>query len=115
MSSPLVRIPDEALLYEAVLQIKENAISHLAVEDRTGRIVGMFSNEDLLEVQRNSISYLIKEVSAAETIESLKKIHNKIPVLVKILIGEWFQGPEYNLPDQYSNGCHYTPPYRICH
>ncbi len=86
MSSPLVRIPDEALLYEAVLQIKGNSISHLAVEDRAGRIIGIFSNEDLLEVQRNSISYLIKEVSAAETVESLKKIHNKIPVLVKILL-----------------------------
>jgi PAS domain S-box-containing protein len=86
MSSPLVRIPDDALLYEAVLRIKENSISHLAVEDRTGRIVGIFSNEDLLEVQRNTISYLIKEVSAAETVDSLKKIHNKIPVLVKILI-----------------------------
>ncbi|MCK4853115.1 MAG: CBS domain-containing protein [Bacteroidales bacterium] len=86
MSSPLIRIPDEALLYEAVLQIKGNSISHLAVEDRAGRIVGIFSNEDLLEVQRNSISYLIKEVSAAETVESLKKIHNKIPVLVKILL-----------------------------
>lgn len=86
MSSPLIRIPDEALLYEAVLQIKENSISHLAVEDRAGRIVGIFSNEDLLEVQRNSISYLIKEVSTAETVESLKKIHNKIPVLVKILL-----------------------------
>jgi PAS domain S-box-containing protein len=86
MSSPLVRIPDEALLYEAMLQIKANAISHLVVEDRAGRIVGIFSNEDLLEVQRNSISFLIKEVGAAETVEYLKKIHNKIPVLVKILL-----------------------------
>ena len=86
MSSPLLRIPDEALLYEAVLQIKEKSISHLVVEDRAGRIIGIFSNEDLLEVQRNSISYLIREVSTAETIESIKKIHNKIPVLVKILL-----------------------------
>ena len=86
MSSPLIRISDEALLYEAVLQIKENAISHLVVEDRSGRITGIFSNEDLLEVQRNSISFLIREVSAAETVESLKKIHNRIPVLVKILL-----------------------------
>lgn len=86
MSSPLVRIPDEALLYEAVLQIKEKDISHLVVENKNGRITGIFSNEDLLEVQRNSISYLIKEVSAAETVESLKNIHHKIPVLVKILL-----------------------------
>ena len=86
MSSPLIRISDEALLYEAVLLIKENAISHLVVEDRAGRITGIFSNEDLLEVQRNSISHLIREVSAAETVETLKKIHNRIPVLVKVLL-----------------------------
>jgi PAS domain S-box-containing protein len=86
MSSPLIRISDQALLYEGILQIKENDISHLVVEDRNGRITGIFSTEDLLEVQRNSISYLIREVNAAETVDSLKKIHNKIPVLVKILL-----------------------------
>lgn len=86
MSSPLIRIPDQALLYEGILQIKENAISHLVVEDRNGKISGIISNEDLLEIQRNSISYLIKEVHAAETVDSLKKTHNKIPVLVKILM-----------------------------
>lgn len=86
MSSPLIRIPDQALLYEGILQIKEHGISHLVVEDRNGNISGIISNEDLLEIQRNSISYLIKEVNAAETVDSLKKIHNKIPVLVKILM-----------------------------
>ncbi len=86
MSSPLVRIPDQSLLYEGILQIKSQAVSHLVVEDRNGRITGIFSNKDLLEVQHNSISYLIREVNAAETVESLKKIHNKIPVLVKILM-----------------------------
>jgi PAS domain S-box-containing protein len=86
MSSPLVRIPDQALLYEGILKIQENNISHLVAEDRNGKITGIFSTEDLLEVQRNSISYLIREVDAAETVEALRKIHNKIPVLVKILL-----------------------------
>ncbi len=86
MSSPLVRIPEQSLLYEGILQMKAHTVSHLVVEDRNGRIAGIFSNKDLLEVQHNSISYLIREVNAADTVESLKKIHNKIPVLVKILL-----------------------------
>lgn len=86
MSSPLIRISDQSLLYEGILQIKESSITHLVVEDQNGRITGIFSDLDLLEVQRNSISFIIKEVEAAQTVESLKKIHNKIPVLVKILM-----------------------------
>jgi len=86
MSSPLIRISDQSLLYEGILQVNENSVSHLVVEDRNGKISGIFSKLDLLEVQHNSISYLIREVNAANTVESLKNIHNKIPVLVKILI-----------------------------
>lgn len=86
MSSPIIRIDENSLLYEAILRVTNNSITHLAVEDKIGRITGIFSNEDMLEVQRNSISYLIREVNAADTVESLKKIHNKIPVLVNILM-----------------------------
>jgi signal-transduction protein with cAMP-binding, CBS, and nucleotidyltransferase domain len=86
MSSPLVRVSDQSLLYEGILQFREHGISHLAVEDRNGRISGVFSNKDLLEVQRNSISFLIKEINAANTVDSLKKIHDRIPVLVKVLM-----------------------------
>jgi PAS domain S-box-containing protein len=86
MSSPLQRISDQALLYEGILQVKEKKISHLVVEDKIGNITGIFSRKDLLEVQHNSISYLIKEVERAESVDTLKTIHNKIPVLVKILM-----------------------------
>ncbi len=86
MSSPLIRIDEKSLLYEAILRITNKSITHLAVEDKIGRITGIISNKDLLEVQRNSLSYLIREVNAADTVESLKKIHNKIPVLVNILM-----------------------------
>jgi PAS domain S-box-containing protein len=86
MSSPLVRIQDQALLYEGILKIQENSVSHLVVEDRNGRITGIFSKQDLIDVQQNTISFLIREVNAANTVESLKNIHSKIPVLVKILM-----------------------------
>jgi len=86
MSSPVVTIPDQALLFEAILLVKEKGISHLAVANRKGEIVGIFSNKDLIDVQRNSISYLIKEIKSAKTILSLKEIHNKVPGLVKTLL-----------------------------
>jgi PAS domain S-box-containing protein len=86
MSSPLIRIHEQSLLYEAILKVREHSISHLVVEDKNGNITGIFSNTDLLEVQRNSISYLIREIESAESVESLKKIHNKIPVLIRTLL-----------------------------
>ena len=86
MSSPLIRIHEQSLLYEAILKVREHSISHLVVEDNNGNITGIFCNTDLLEVQRNSISYLIREIEVAESVESLKKIHNKIPVLIRTLL-----------------------------
>lgn len=86
MSSPLTTIPDQALLFEAILLVKEKGISHLAVSDRKGDIIGFFSNKDLIEVQRNSISFLIQEINNAKTIDNLKIIHNKMPGLVKTLL-----------------------------
>jgi len=86
MSSPVITISDQALLFEAILLVKEKGISHLAVADRKGEVVGIFSNKDLIEVQRNSISFLIKEIKSARTILTLKAIHDKIPGLVKTLL-----------------------------
>jgi CBS domain-containing protein len=86
MSSPITRINDQALLYEAILLIREQGISHLVVEDKNKSIMGIFSNDDLLEVQRNSISYLVKEIENAPSVDALKKIHEKIPVLTRILL-----------------------------
>ena len=86
MSSPLTTIPDQALLFEAILLVKEKGISHLAVSDRKGDIIGVFSNKDLIEVQRNSISFIIQEINNTKTIDNLKVIHNKMPGLVKTLL-----------------------------
>jgi PAS domain S-box-containing protein len=86
MSSPLTTISDQALLFEAILLVKEKGISHLAVSDRKGDIIGVFSNKDLIEVQRNSISFIIQEINNAKTIDNLKDIHIKMPGLVKTLL-----------------------------
>jgi PAS domain S-box-containing protein len=86
MSSPLVTINDQSLLFEASLLIEEKQVSHLPVTNKNGDVIGVFSKTDLHEIQKNSISYLIKEIRNASTIETLKAIHEKVPGLVKTLM-----------------------------
>lgn len=86
MSSPLITITDNSLLFQALLMIKDKGISHLAVANEHGEVKGIFSKEDLMEVQRNTISYIVKEVQDAESVDMLKKIYEKVPGLVKTIL-----------------------------
>jgi PAS domain S-box-containing protein len=86
MSAPVVKIPERALAYEAILQFKRERVSHLLVTDTNGRIVGVIGNQDVLEMQRNSLSYLIREIETSEQIDELKQIYQRIPSLVNAII-----------------------------
>jgi len=86
MTSPVISISDNALLYEAILLLNEKNISHLGCKNENGVIEGVVSYEDITGIQQNSVSYLIKEIEVAEDIEHLIKIHNRVPVLVNALI-----------------------------
>lgn len=86
MTSPVISSPENALLYEIILLFKDKNISHLATKSEDGIISGIISYEDIISLQQNSVSYLIKEIEAAEDIEQLLKIHNRVPVLVNALI-----------------------------
>lgn len=86
MTSPVISIPDHALLYEAILIFKNKNISHLAIKSENGKIEGVISYENITGIQQNTLSYLIKEIEVAEDVEQLRKIYSKVPVLVNALI-----------------------------
>ncbi|MEF8811345.1 MAG: DUF294 nucleotidyltransferase-like domain-containing protein, partial [Bacteroidales bacterium] len=86
MSSPIITISENAFLYEALLDMKNNQVSHLGVTDNKGEIYGVISEKDLLHIQSNTISNLIHEAEKAEKIRELKTIHSKLPVLINALI-----------------------------
>lgn len=86
MTSPIVCISNAALLYEVVLEFRKQNISHLAVENDKNEIVGVLSRKDILEIQHNSLSYILSEIEYAEDVSELKKIYDKIPVLVNALL-----------------------------
>lgn len=86
MTSPVMSIAKNALLYEAILLFKDEQISHVGVVDESGNICGSVSSEDISGIQQNSVSYLIKEIEIAERLEQIQKIHNRLPILVNALI-----------------------------
>lgn len=86
MSAPVIDINDNILLYEAILLFDKKNISHLAVKNSKSEIYGYISSRDIHEMQRNSISYLVRQVEISESIDQIEEITNKLPVLIKALI-----------------------------
>jgi signal-transduction protein with cAMP-binding, CBS, and nucleotidyltransferase domain len=86
MTAPVVTVSENALLYEAVLLLKSKEISHLAVKTVQGEINSVIGYEDITRMQYNTVSYLIKEIEIAEEIDTIQRIHTRVPVLVNALI-----------------------------
>jgi len=86
MTSPVVTISDNALLYEALLKLKSRNVSHLATVDVRNIINGVIGYEDIIEIKQNTISFLIKEIETTEDVNQLASIYKRMPVLVKALL-----------------------------
>ncbi len=86
MTSPIISLSEQALLYEAILLFKSKSISHIAIKNRSGKYSGVISSDNISGMQQNSVSYLIKEIESSEHIEEINKIHTRLPVLVNALV-----------------------------
>ncbi|HAF31189.1 MAG TPA: hypothetical protein DCG75_19290 [Bacteroidales bacterium] len=86
MTAPVISVQDSILLYEAILIFNKENVSHLAVKNSKSEVIGVLSNVDIYEMQRNSISFLVREVEIAEDIGQIEKTTIKLPVLIKALI-----------------------------
>jgi len=86
MSSPLVSINENAMIFEAILLMNEKNINHLAVRDNNGKIISAISNNDILQVHRFSSAFLLREINGAESIDEIIESHGRLPRLVKALI-----------------------------
>lgn len=86
MTSPIVYIDENALLYETILQFSQKNITHLAVKNSKNEFIGFLSKMDILELNQNTLSFLVKEVEIAENVEQIRRIYEKVPVLIKALL-----------------------------
>jgi len=85
MSSPLVSMNENALLYEGLLDMKKRGLSHMALMGSKKKITGVVGFREIGGMQENFAGFLIKEIVVAEGVEQLKRIYKRLPVLVKAL------------------------------
>ena len=86
MSTPLIYVDEDALIFEAVTIMEDENIKHLVVRDGGGTVTGVISNEDLLSVHRYSSAYLIKEIEKADNVEDIVESHERLPRIIKALV-----------------------------
>jgi CBS domain-containing protein len=86
MSAPLTKIPEDALIYEALMRMEEKGVRHLAVEDRDGQIVSVIDNNALIQFQRYGPIVLAREISRAASPEEVALCSERTPPLVKTLL-----------------------------
>ena len=86
MSSPLAKISENALVYEALMHMEEKGVRHLAVEDQNGQIVSVVDNKSLIQFQRYGPIVLGREIARAETPEQVARRCQRTAPLVKTLM-----------------------------
>lgn len=87
MSSPLTKISENALIYEALKRMEEKGLRHLAVEDEHGKIVNVIDNKSLIQFQRYGPIVLSREIARAETPQEAARQAALAPSLAKTLLG----------------------------
>jgi CBS domain-containing protein len=85
MSSPLIAVRDQTLVYEAVLCMMQNRIKQLAVENETG-VCGLLSEQEIFLAQGLSPIFIMHQIKTAQDVQQLQNIHAKKPYLIKSLI-----------------------------
>ncbi|MEW6140273.1 MAG: putative nucleotidyltransferase substrate binding domain-containing protein [Thermodesulfobacteriota bacterium] len=86
-SSPVKTIPESALAFDALLQMMNNQVHHLAVE-RDGQLTGVITAHDIMVQQGTSPISLFREIVAQRHIEGLYPLANKIPLVAATLMQE---------------------------
>ncbi|MBI5250010.1 MAG: cyclic nucleotide-binding/CBS domain-containing protein [Desulfomonile tiedjei] len=87
MSSPLKTISAHSVCFDALLQMMNEQVHHLAVE-RAGEIIGVVTSHDIMVHQGTSPLYLFREIVAQRKIEGLYSLSQKVPLVVRGLIEE---------------------------
>ena len=87
MSSPVLTVLSQTLCFDVLLKMMTTGIHHLAVE-RGGRVIGVVTSHDIMLLQGHSPYYLLKEIRSQQQISGLYPLAQKIPEVIRGLIGE---------------------------
>jgi CBS domain-containing protein len=87
MSAPVQSISAHSVCFDALLQMMNQQVHHLAVA-RGKEIIGVITAHDIMVHQGTSPLYLFREIVAQRKIEGLYSLSQKVPMVVRTLVEE---------------------------
>ncbi len=86
MSSPLITISSNSSIFDSLVKLHENGVSHLLVKSLNGNIDGVLLAKDLQKGFHSSYLFFVKRIESASTIFELSSYHSQLMLLIKGLI-----------------------------
>lgn len=86
MTAPVVTVPEDELINEAIHKCKTGNISHLLVKNNEGKYTGHISYKRLLEAQQNYTGMLTREIEVSESVEEMATLYSRLNVLIDAFI-----------------------------
>lgn len=87
MNAPLAVIGEDDVLYEALYRMSRLKIHRLVVVTPGGELAGIITDTDILRLQAHSPHQLVLDIEKADSIDSLRLLHERIQKLVVHLSG----------------------------
>ena len=87
MTTPVITIDEDDVLYEALYRISRHNIHRLVVTDHAGTLAGIITDTDILRLQAHSPHQLVVDIEKASSIEALRELHQRIQKLILHLSG----------------------------
>jgi len=84
-SCPLIKIPLNTQVFEAILAMMQHNVKHLGVTSNND-LIGIATEKDLLMAQGYSPVFLRHEIQRASSIKEISKRHEQVPDLIKSLV-----------------------------
>ncbi|MDP8245171.1 MAG: DUF294 nucleotidyltransferase-like domain-containing protein [Candidatus Hinthialibacter antarcticus] len=86
MSSPLITLNEQALLFEAALLMAENKIRHIPIRQSNGEIQGVITDHELLFAHSHSPALLIQTIRAASSAIDLNECREQLTASIQALL-----------------------------
>jgi PAS domain S-box-containing protein len=86
MSSPVIFISDTAMIYEALLLMREKRARHLVVRNSDDKVVGMIRNLELVRIHHYSAAVLSREIQRANSLDAIVDSHRRLAPVVSSLV-----------------------------
>jgi CBS domain-containing protein len=82
MSTPLIVVREDDFLFEALYRMSRNGIHRVGIVDAEGRLTGIVTDSDILNLQSRSPQKLLRDIAEAASTSDLARLHGEIQQLV---------------------------------